>query len=572
VPVLAAFRLVVLRHLDWKGKRSSTDRALTVVIESLHDSVQTEQPVRAWRRPDDPEDSSVVLPTIIESGPTWALTDQERDDLDLYARPVGVFGLLNRTSTEHGARRLRDMLDHPCLSRKHIAERQAAVRWLDEYETQRIEIMASGLPLRRQPRCLDALVKRLRETTAHSYPVASRWIRIWSAVSGLLFACGIHQLFFGRYRWLYLLIPLAVLNGLIAFVHKAMFVQLRELTQPLVELAPALRGVLAVARRARENLPDETQLKVVKDHLAAVVTQAEIPSLCDKLAWMALGGPVRSLLNLVVFYDLHVTEAILARFLPHRDILLEGLAALAEFEALASLACFSAALPVGCYPDVVSDTRLSIADGVHPLIDAEDARGNDVHLMNAERMWVVTGPNAAGKSTYLRMVGVNLLLAHIGAAAAARQMSFAPLRLLTDVRIRDDLAKHESYFLSEVRRLRRMIADTRTDPPLLGLIDEPFRGTNSSERIAAGVALVEYLLASDHLFLLATHEETLARTAAGSDVAENYHFQEELTDGRVVFDYLLRPGPASTKTAIRILQQERYPQSLLDRARELMRP
>jgi DNA mismatch repair ATPase MutS len=117
-----------------------------------------------------------------------------------------------------------------------------------------------------------------------------------------------------------------------------------------------------------------------------------------------------------------------------------------------------------------------------------------------------------------------------------------------------------------------MIADTRTDPPLLGLIDEPFRGTNSSERIAAGVALVEYLLASDHLFLLATHEETLARTAAGSDVAENYHFQEELTDGRVVFDYLLRPGPASTKTAIRILQQERYPQSLLDRARELMRP
>jgi DNA mismatch repair ATPase MutS len=528
--------------------------------------------VRTWRRPDDPEDVSIILPTVIESGPTWPLTDQERDDLDLYSQPVGIFGLLNRTSTQQGARRLRDMLDGPCISREFITRRQEAVRWLAEHETQCIDIMASALPMRSQSERLDVLIKRLHETTSNPHPTASKWIRTFSAFSGLAFLYGLFQIFSARYIWIDLLILLAVFNGLVTFFHRAMLAQLRESVLPLVELARALRAVHGVARCARENLPDETQLKVLKDHLDAVATRGEIPSLCDKLAWMALGGPVRGLLNLVVFYDLHVAEAILARFVPNRNILLEGLAAFVEFEALAGLACYSAARPVRCYPQVASDTQLSIAGGVHPLIAAEDAQANDVHLTNTERMWVVTGPNAAGKSTYLRMVGVNLLLAHIGAAVPARQMAFAPVRLLTDVRIRDDLAKHESYFLSEVRRLRRMIADTQTDPPLLGLIDEPFRGTNSSERTAAGVALVEHLLASDHLFLVATHEETLAQTAAASDSAANYHFQEHLTEGGIVFDYLLRPGPAGTKTAIRILEQEKYPQRLLDRARDLMRP
>ncbi|MBN2131502.1 MAG: hypothetical protein JW741_18525, partial [Sedimentisphaerales bacterium] len=162
-------------------------------------------------------------------------------------------------------------------------------------------------------------------------------------------------------------------------------------------------------------------------------------------------------------------------------------------------------------------------------------------------------------------------LAQIGSAVTAREMILSPVRLLTDVRIRDDLAKNESYFLSEVRRLRRMVADAGQDTPLLGLIDEPFRGTNSSERTAAGIALVEHLLTCGNLFLLATHEERLAETAAGSVAAENYHFQEHLDEAGITFDYLLRPGPAVTRTAIRILAQEQYPPALLERARELMR-
>ena len=186
------------------------------------------------------------------------------------------------------------------------------------------------------------------------------------------------------------------------------------------------------------------------------------------------------------------------------------------------------------------------------------------------RAWVITGPNAAGKSTFLRMIGVNILLAQTGTAAAARAMNWSPMRLITDVRIRDDLAKNESYFLSEVRRLRRLVLDSDPDTAILGLIDEPFRGTNSQERAAAGVALLEYLMASRHLFLIATHEDLLARVAASTASADNYHFQEHLHEGGIAFDYRLRPGPATTRTALRILQREGYPASLLERARRLM--
>ena len=125
-------------------------------------------------------------------------------------------------------------------------------------------------------------------------------------------------------------------------------------------------------------------------------------------------------------------------------------------------------------------------------------------------------------------------------------------------------------FLSEVRRLRRMVLGTADEAPLLGLIDEPFRGTNSQERTAAGIALLEYIVQSSNLFLVATHEEVLARTAGGAASAKNYHFQEHLTEEGIRFDYLLRPGAATTRTAIRIIEQEGYPKALLDRARALM--
>ncbi|MBP7051691.1 MAG: hypothetical protein KBE65_11800 [Phycisphaerae bacterium] len=562
----AVFTATVQRHATWEGKRAFAERALTIAGESYHASTRRDCPARSWERPQD----ALSLPQIVDPGPTWPLTDQERDDLDLYAPPVGIFGLLNRTSTPLGARRLRDILDSPSLSSEHIRRRQEAVCWLEHHHEQRLGLMATIASLRSRAKHLDRLVLLLHETQRPPRSAASGVIRLWSIASGLLLLGGVLAVANGKFAWVRPVEMLVLINVAILTFARSMFRRLGDVVAPWTTLPSTLRCLLTISQHGQRDLPDQTQLGLLKERFQDVTSHARIPSLCGWLEWAGLHGLVRSILNLLVFFDLHIAEAVLARVVPHRDVLLHGLSAMAELEALCSLASFSAELPVACSPQPGGDRTLDITNGYHPLIPQHSAVPNSIRLAPETSTWVVTGPNAAGKSTCLRMVGVNVLLAQIGAAAAAEQMTWSPLRLITDVRIRDDLAHNESYFLSEVRRLRRIVMDAEPGPPVLGLIDEPFRGTNSQERAAAGIALLEHLMASKNLFLIATHEELLARTAASCALARNFHFQEHLRDGGIAFDYLLRPGPAQTKTALRILEQEGYPPALLDRARHLM--
>jgi len=567
---LALFVYAVLRHTDWQNKRRFAEYLLTVVKESLHQSTEQGSPVRSWQRPGNPADPSMDLAPIFPSGPSWDLTEQERDDLDMYAAPVGIFGLLNRCSTEPGARRLRDMLETPLLSPDNIKQRQQMVQWLATHHEERLTIMASALPLRRLSDRLDQLVSLLKDTEANPHRRISLAIRIWSLFSGPLIAYGMLQLLLFNLTWLRPLALCLVINGSIRLVFGAMFRFCWESMAPYANLVCALRCLLIHTKRAGQELPDETSLAELKECFGTVVTHARILPVCQWLDMAKVGAIVRRPLNLVLFYDLHVAEAVLNRIVPQRQNLLHGLAALAELETFNSMACFAAEQPIVSYPELGTDPLLDIKAGRHPLVSEKENVPNDVHLSLEQKTWVVTGPNAAGKSTFLRMVGVHCLLAQIGSAVPAEGMCLSPLRLMTDVRVRDDLAKHESYFLSEVRRLRRIVMDTVDSPTILGLIDEPFQGTNFQERKATGIALLEHLMASNHFFLMATHQESLAQSAATCKTAANYHFQEELIETGIQFNYRLQPGPATTKTAIRILEQEGYPTSFLERARRLM--
>lgn len=569
---LGPFLYTVLCHTNWQNKRQFAEYLLTIVKESLHQSTNQGSPVRSWQRPADPNDPVMALTPIFPSGPSWDLTDQERDDLDLYAPPVGLFGLLNRCSTEPGARRLRDMLDAPLLSADNIKERQQMIGWLATHHEERLRIMASALPLRGLSDPLDQFVSLLELIQANQHMRISQAIRLISLFSGPLIVYALLQLLISGLTWLGPLALGLAINGCIRFVFRSMFRFCWESMAPFTDSVYTLRCFLFHAENADRDLPKETSLTTLHDRFTAVVTKAKIPSICQWLDMAKIGAIVRDPLNMILFYDLHVAENVLKNLVKHREQLLSGLAALAELEALNSLACFAAESPTSCYPEPSTDTHLDIKAGRHPLLPLGVSIPNDVRISPEQKTWVITGPNAAGKSTFLRMVGVHCLLAQVGSAVPAEGMTFSLLRLMTDVRVRDDLAKHESYFLSEVRRLRRIIMDSVDNPPILGLIDEPFQGTNSQERTAAGIALLEHLMETKHFFLLATHQESLAQRAAECQSAANYHFQEDLIDTGIQFNYLLQPGPATTKTAIRILEQEGYPKRFLERARNLMRP
>lgn len=280
---------------------------------------------------------------------------------------------------------------------------------------------------------------------------------------------------------------------------------------------------------------------------------------------------MHALLNMLVFYDLHVVGRILKSTLGNQESLIEGMSALADLEALNSLACFaweSSGDGPTCYPQAVADPLLTIVGGRHPLIEPNRSVPNDVKLSLSTRVWIVTGSNMAGKSTLLRMAGMNALLAQMGTAVLACEMAWRPLRIMSDLRARDNLAKDESYFLAEIRQLRRMVLADEADAPLLGLIDEPFRGTNTDEQVAASIAVVQHLLGVFGFFMIATHDPQLASLADNSSAARNYHFSEEIDGRNLVFDYRLRTGPTPSRNALRILEHEAYPPELVNRARQ----
>ena len=564
--LLIVFAETVRRHRRLRTRCAFGERLLLIADESLERCGGRLTVIRSRERPDDDADPACAAPTILDAGPVAPLTDQERDDLDLYASPVGVYGLLHRASTSVGARRLRDVLEGPCLSAERILARQACVRRLLEASAERVRLMAGVAGLRGHDDRLDTFVKTVRSAKPLSDSLLLGLLRWWSVPCGLYTVAMLAQINEGAYGWAWAWLALMGVNGVALLRIRP---AVREALEPWRDLRETVGGIIDAANQARTDLPDDTELAQLRGPLAAAGAPEVLGALHKRLAWHDSGGPIHFLFNLVFFYDLHLARAVLKRIVPNRDTLLAAIGALADLEAMSSLACFAWEQPITCTPEPVGESGVAIDGGVHPLIEPNEAVANDVRLTPDERTWVVTGSNMAGKSTLLRMVGVNVLLAQVGTSATASQMTFQPCRLLTDLRIRDDLAKHESYFLAEVRQIRRMLTPRPDAAPLLGLIDEPFRGTNSQERIAADLAVVEQLIASPHYFLVATHEQQLADLADRTP-ARNVHFHEDLSDAGPVFDYSLRPGPATMRNALRILAREGYPDAVLRRAQDYL--
>ena len=167
----------------------------------------------------------------------------------------------------------------------------------------------------------------------------------------------------------------------------------------------------------------------------------------------------------------------------------------------------------------------------------------------------------SGKSTFLRTIGINLSLAYAGAPVDAQQLDTRLFRLFSVIQVTDSLADGISYFYAEVRRLKSLIdaLDQENDLPLFFLIDEIFRGTNNRERQIGSRAYVNMLVGGHGTGLISTHDLELVSIADQVPNVDNYHFQEQVAEGRMIFDYRLRSGPSKTTNALQIMQMEGLP-------------
>jgi len=230
--------------------------------------------------------------------------------------------------------------------------------------------------------------------------------------------------------------------------------------------------------------------------------------------------------------------------------------ALGQLEAFASLAGFTFDRPSHGWPEPGPEAKL-VASGVgHPLIDGARRVGNDVTLPGPGRALVVTGSNMSGKSTLLRALGTNVVLANMGAPVAAKSFIFGFFTLATSMRIRDSLEDGVSHFYAELQKLKRVVDLARHPPPLLFLLDEILHGTNSRERIIGARSVIQGLVKLGALGAVSTHDLGIAELAEllpGS--VKNVHFQEQVNaDGTMTFDYHLRDGTVQSSNALRLMR------------------
>ncbi len=567
LPAAAGFIALVGMHSRVRGRRVRAWRRHTLATESLARMQGVHGPGAEARLP-------LAPCSALDAGHAALLREGAAEELDAWAvKDLGIddespslFTLLNTTQSSLGARRLRWMVRAPLLQPSAIRARQAAV---DE--------LAAALP-RRDAFMLAACggrslrLERLPAFLARAAELPGGWMRPALATCGLLVPLLLALGFVVPIAW-----PAAGLAFILLFV---MSLPIRQRVGPVretwLEMEPLLRVIQEVARSLLTCEPTSVVLQAQRRAFAtATAAHACVPAALRLTRLLHLRGMgfLYGVIELLTSWELHWLLALEARWRREPRALEQIVEAYCDLEALLALAVFRAEHPEWCVPDVLEapQPRLEIEAGAHPLL--AQAVSNDVRLGGDRRVAVVTGSNMAGKSTYLRMVALHCVAAQIGAPVRAASMRFTPLRLVANINVHDSLADGKSYFLVEVERVQRILALAERETHVLGLFDELFRGTNSTERLAASLEVTRWLAARGGLFLLATHEQEVAGLAGAADAPGivALHFGEEIDGDRLVFPYRVQEGLTTAHNALRWLERCGYPRELVERARERAR-
>jgi DNA mismatch repair ATPase MutS len=268
-------------------------------------------------------------------------------------------------------------------------------------------------------------------------------------------------------------------------------------------------------------------------------------------------------LQLLVLWDFHVLAALERWQQASGAHARDWLAALGEAEALSALATLAHDNPHWSMPELVEggEARIDARSLGHPLIPARTRVSNDVTVGPPGTFVLVTGSNMSGKSTLLRAIGTNVILAQAGGPVCAAALHMTPMHVWTSIRIDDSLEAGVSLFMAELKRLKRIV-DSARDPgrtrSLLYLLDEILHGTNTAERRIAARRVINTLVKAGAIGAVTTHDLTLAEDPSLDAAARRVHFTErfEVNEGvtSMTFDYRLRPGLATSANALKLLE------------------
>jgi DNA mismatch repair ATPase MutS len=239
----------------------------------------------------------------------------------------------------------------------------------------------------------------------------------------------------------------------------------------------------------------------------------------------------------------------------HGAALETWLRALRDLEALESLATYSFEHPDDPFPEIAEGLPCFEAAALgHPLIAAAKCVRNDVALGGDTKLLLVSGSNMSGKSTLLRAIGINAVLAMAGAPVRAARLRITHLHIGASIQVNDSLQEGRSRFYSEILRLRAICELAEQRPPILFLLDELLDGTNSSDRLTGATGIAHALLASGAIGLISTHDLALTEMTDNDLPLRNVHFEERIEGGEMHFDFRLRDGIVTTRNGVALMR------------------
>jgi hypothetical protein len=477
-------------------------------------------------------------------------------DLDLVGQ-ASLFQLLGWVSTIHGRRALADWLLQPA-DPGTVAERQEAVRELAPMLDYRLDLAARGRLLD-QDQDIDAFF---------AWAATPAWFRRRPWLPWLARTSAAATVVLGLLHWQGLagpwwLLPLAVNVVLIAAFEK----RAHDTFTRAFSRHRSFQSHAALFTRLCERPFSSPLLRRLQGdlHASGLSVPHEMKRLGSlmQLADLRFQAFFHFPINLITLWDLHVLDALERWQGRTGGWLRRWFAVLGEVDALAGLAAVAHDNPEWAYPDVSAETdRVTAVALGHPMLPAHRRVANDVEVGPPGSVLLVTGSNMSGKSTLLRSIGLNIVLAQAGGPVCARSMRLPPLAVYTSMRVHDSLEAGVSYFMAALQRLKLIVTAADAVPPggprLIYLLDEILQGTNTAERQVAVRRILSHLLALPVVGAVTTHDLELAASPELASTAVTVHFSEGVEEhqegARLSFDYRLQPGVATSRNALKLLR------------------
>ncbi len=477
------------------------------------------------------------------------------DDLDVFG-PQSLFSLVDSTETLFGEETLARWLNGESPSNDVLRARQDAIRDAASRGRLREEFAVTGSLIgedKPDPRPFVSWVAK-EEGDLLSPPLALL-ARVWPVVNIVVIALGQMKLV-PAWAWV-----APVVLGVVA--SRAVGVRTQTIVHAASTKQSGLRRFATLFALFSEEKLEAAHLKELQEELTKTGATASVEM--DRLGRIvgfldARENEVfKALIAPVLLWDLNCAISLAAWKKRVSSAITTWFRVLGEAEALFSLAAFLREQDV-VFPELVDESVFTATALGHPLIPRARRVQNDVSLAPA---LVVTGSNMSGKSTLLRTLGVNAVLARMGAPVCAQKMIIGPLQIASSLRVRDSLGDGVSRFYAELEKIRTVVQATRKGPTLF-LLDEVLAGTNARERVAGAMDIARDLIDHGAIGALSTHDVELCKLAldVGSEAekagaragVKNVHFEEQVNGEVMTFDYKLRPGVVTTSNALRLMK------------------